>query len=76
MSSVSRVKKHAKENGWTEPSSLIFPMVFTSLMLGFSVWRHGFDSSARTWAAIPIAWVAGVAICWFFFVVCLPRKWR
>jgi hypothetical protein len=34
--------------------------VRASLMLGFSVWRHGFDGSARAWVGTFIAWVFAV----------------
>ena len=76
MISVARFRRLAKEKGWTEPYSLVFPVVFTSVMLGFSMWRHGFDGSARAWAAVLIVWPVGVVLSWLLFIVCMPKKWR
>jgi hypothetical protein len=73
---VSKFRQLAKEKGWTEPYSLVFPVVFASFLLGFSVWRNGFDGSAQAWAGLLIVWVVGVVLSWFLFIVCMPKKWR
>ena len=76
MFSVSKVRQLAKEKGWTELTSLIFPLVFASLLFGFSIWRHGFDGSGRAWAAVLIVWPVGVVLSWLLFIICMPRKPR
>lgn len=76
MISVSKFRELAKENGWTGPYVLVFPMVFSTVTLGYYFWRNGFDGSARAWAAVIIVWPLGVALAWLLFVVCIPKKWR
>jgi len=76
MISVSKLRQRARENGWTKPSTLVSPVVITTVILGFSIWRNGFDGSARAWAGTVIVWVLGVFITWFLFTVCMPKRWR
>ncbi len=73
---VSEFRKYAKEKGWTDPYALVFPPLFSTVMLVSFFWRNGFDGSARDWAAVIIVWPFGVVLTWFLFIVCMPKKWR
>ena len=75
---MSRLTQRAKERGWTDPYSWAFPVVSTSLLLGFFVWRDpsDFEGGAQGWAEIFVVWVLGVVITWVLFTVFMPKKTR
>ena len=45
---MSKLRRMAKEKGWTDPYALMFPPVFATVMLISFLWRDGFDGSAQS----------------------------